>query len=557
MRRITIFIIIFVAIIGIIGFYYQKNIYSKDILKLEILGPDETDLLEEVEYVVKYKNNGDTLLEEPELVFEYPKYSVPVDETSLRIVKKSEDLGGGIYPGEEKTFHFKTRLLGKEGETREAHATLTYKPKNLKASYTSETTFTTIIKKVPLTLGFDLPSDIESGKNLNFKLNYFSNTDYPLSNLSVILEYPSDFEFISSNPESLDKTEWDIGLLNKAEGGRIEISGKLGGEVGEEKVFRAKIGSWQDGEFILLKEVSWGITIVKPALRITQSINGNPEFIASAGENLHYEIFFKNIGDETLTDLSLVVTLTGPVFDFSTVRAPSGEYTAGDNSIIWDWRQLGDLQLLSPQEEGKVEFWIKLKNEWEIQGVEDKNPTIKTNVYLSQVKEEFVNKVNSALGITQKGYFQDEVFGNSGPVPPSVGEDTTYTILWQAKNYYNEMKNVKVKATLPDYVKLTGKIFPEEEAGKFTFDSNSRELVWSVGDLMVAQGILSPAPNIAFQIVFTPTASQRGQSPAIIGEAEISGEDSWTGETSEATAPSVNTTLPDDETVNGQQGIVK
>jgi hypothetical protein len=119
------------------------------------------------------------------------------------------------------------------------------------------------------------------------------------------------------------------------------------------------------------------------------------------------------------------------------------------------------------------------------------------------------------------------------------------------------MKNVKVKATLPQNVKLTGKIFPEEEADKFTFDSASRELVWNVGDLMVAQGILNPAPNIAFQISFTPTADQKGKTPNLISEAKITGEDQWTKETLEEASPAINTTLPDDQTITPEEGIVQ
>ena len=73
MKKITLFIIILALIAGIAGFYYyQKNIYSKEVLKLEILGQEEADLLQEVEYIVKYKNNGNTRLEEPELVLNTP-----------------------------------------------------------------------------------------------------------------------------------------------------------------------------------------------------------------------------------------------------------------------------------------------------------------------------------------------------------------------------------------------------------------------------------------------------------------------------------------------------
>ena len=557
-KKSTLVIVTIGIIIGLAGlYYYQRNVYSKDILKLEILGTEETDLLNEIEYIVKYKNNGNTRLEDPELNFEFPEYSIFENGESQRVTKNSDDLGGAIYPGEERTIIFKARLLGKEGEAKTAKATLSYRPKNLKARYESSTTFTTLLKKVPLTFEFDMPSNVDSGKDLKVRLDYFSNANYPLSDLGVTVEYPSDFEFISSNPSALDKTEWDLGLLNKAEGGRIEISGKITGEVGEEKIFQANLGTWYDGEFVILKEAVKGINIIKPTLYITQNINNNPEFVADAGDYLHYEVFFRNVGEDFLTDMSLQVALSGSAFDFGTIRALDGVYESGDNSILWDWRGVADLQLLSPQEEGKVEFWIKLRDSWEIADVKDKNPTITTKVYLSQVKEEFVNKVNSKMEVSQKAFYADEVFGNSGSIPPQVGENTTYTITWQVKNYYNEMKNVKVKATLPQSVRLTGQIFPDEEASKFTFDSSSRELVWSVGDMLVAQGVLNTTPSISFQVSLYPTVSQRGTMAELISGATVTGQDQWTNEIISATTGLKNTSLPDDPTISAGQGIVQ
>ncbi len=552
-RKFISFLLLLAAIVGIAGFwYYQKNFYSKDTLKLEIFSQAEAVIYQEIEYIVKYKNNGNACLEEPKLIFEYSRHSIVEDD-----ILRKEIILEDIYPGQEKTISFKARVLGKEGEALTAKAALSYQPKNLKARYESNTTFTTIIKSVPLTFGFDLPSKIESGKEMRFSLNYFSNIDYPLSNLRCQIEYPSDFEFISATPRSLEKTEWEIGLLNKAEGGRIEVLGKVMGEVGEEKIFKAKLGTWQDNEFILLKETVKGITIIKPSLHIIQQINNNPEYIASPGDSLHYQIFFKNIGKDALSNLFLVVNLEGKAFDFSTIKAPLGEFETGDNSIVFDWRRVSELQFLPSQEEGDIEFWVELKDEWEILSLSDKNPVIKNKVYLSQAKKEFVNKVNSKLVIEQKAFFKDEVFGNSGPIPPKVGETTTYTIMWLVKNYYNALKDAKVKAILPENVKLTGKIFPEQETEKFTFDSESREIVWNMGDLKIGQGIFEPAQNISFQIEFSPEESQKDKTPEIISQAKISGEDTWTRETLKSSDESINTTLPDDATITEQQGIVQ
>lgn len=543
------FLIILAAGIGIIGFWnWRSNIYSKDILKLEILGPIEVEALKEAEYLVKYKNNGNLRLEEPRLIFEYPANSI-VDGNVLRVERVLSD----IYPGEEKTFQFKARLLGKEGETKVSKAWLSYRPKNLKAFYESDTTFTTLIKSVPLTFEFDLASRIEAGKDFTFRINYFSNLDYLLTSLRIQAEYPFGFEFIESNPKSLAKVEWEISVLNKFQGGRIEVKGKLSGEVGEPKIFRAKLGIWQEGEFILLKEIEKGTELTKPSIYLRQEINGNPQYVTFPGDWLHYEIYFKNIGEKELSNLFLINKLEGEAFDFQTIKSENGEFKPGDSSIIFDWRRVLKLQYLAAMEESKVDFWIKLKDDLG----NTKNPVLINKVFIGQAKEEFITKISSKLEITQKGYFQDEVFGNSGPVPPRAGEATTYTIFWQIKNYYSNVKDVKVKAILPQGVSLTGKIFPAEEASKFAFDSNSREIVWTVGDLERGVGVFTPTKTLVFQISFLPTDFQKGQKPEIIGQAKILGEDSWTGTITEGSSPAINTTLPDDPTVTDEMGIVR
>lgn len=532
---------------GVIWFVWnwQKNVYSKELLRLDILGPSEITLGEEVEYVVRYKNKGEFRLDNPELVFEAPEYSMKDGEFFERQILGPEELGEAIYPGEEKTFSFKISILGKEGDIKITKASLSYRPKDLKARYQSSSELTSQIKSAPLTFDFDLPSKVASGKDFVFRINYFSNIDHLLTNLMCQIEYPYGFEFISSVPKSIEQTEWEIPVLNKSEGGRIEISGRLSGDLGEAKVFKAKLGVWKNGEFIILKEAIKGVEMVRHSLYIRQEINSNPQYVAVPGDWLHYEIYFKNVGEDSVSNLFMVNQLEGEAFDFQTIKSDYGAFQAGDNSIVFDWRRVPDLQYLIPMEEGKVDFFIKLKDD--LGSV--KNPVLKNKVFIGQVKEEFVTKIGSKLGIDQKAYFQDEVFGNSGPVPPQAGEATTYTIMWHIRNYYSDVKNAKVKATLPQNIELTGRVFPELELEKFTFDSQSREIVWLAGDLERGVGVTQQPLTIAFQIAFTPAAYQRGLIPNIINETQITAEDSWTQTIIEGSSSALNTTLPDDSTV--------
>ncbi len=552
MRKVVIFLIILLVIAGAIGFwYYQRNAFSKEVLKLEILGPEEITMGDEVEYLVKYKNTGQITLEEAKLIFEYPENSLPSDNNSSRVEKKLED----IYPGKEETISFKGRILGKENEVKTAKAWLNFHPKNLKAFFESSTTRTSTIKSVPLTFEFDLSSRAESGREINFSLNYFSNCDLPLSDLGIKMEYPGGFEFISSNPRAMEKTDWEVPLLNKTEGGRIEITGRLGGELFEQKVFKANLGIWKDNQFIVLKEAQKGVEIIKPSIYISSQINSSPNYVASLGDLLYYEIFFRNIGDKPFENLFLAVQLDGQAFDLDSLRVDNGEHKEGENTILWDGRSFSPLRFLDAGEEGKVEFWVKLKENLSVASEKDKNPSIKAKVTIGQLKEEFTTKIKSKLEIAQKGFFSDQTFSNSGPVPPEVGKTTTYTIFWKVKNFYNDLRDVKVKGTLSTQVKLTGQIKPSDT--KLVFDQNSREIIWDIGDLSWGSGILNEGPEIAFQISFTPTAEQRGQTPDLIYDTKISGEDIWTESTIEVRTASINTTLPDDSTMSQQKGIVQ
>lgn len=545
-RKFTTFLIILILLLAAVSvWYYQKNIYSKEVLKLEILGPTEIELAQEVEYIVKYKNNGNIRLEEAKLIFEYPKNSVSVSgargESSLRQEVEVQD----IYPGEENTLHFKARLLGKEGEAKITKAWLSYQPKNLSARYESATTFTTLIKNAPLTFEFDLPSRVDSGKENVFRLNYFSNLNYPLSDLRIKIEYPAGFEFRESQPKALGNNEWAIPLLNKTEGGRIAINGALSGEVGETKIFRASLGVWQEGEFILLKEVTRGVEIARPSIFISLEINDSPQYVANPGEYLHYEIFFKNTGEAVLENLFLVVQLEKDLFDFGTLQPGSGQAQKEAGSIVWDHTVLPQLRFLPAMEEGKVEFWIKLKSDL------PQNPVIRTKISLSSAQEEFSNKIATQLALFQKGLFSQGPFQNSGPLPPKVGETTTYTISWQVKNSSSDVRNLKARAVLPAQVRLTGELSPRE--ARFAFDQASREIVWEVGDL----GAGAMSPEIFFQIALIPDASQRGQAAVLLAPASITGEDVWANQTVGSTTSAINTSSLEDPSISTEMGIVQ
>jgi len=523
-NKIILVLIGIIVVLGLIGLWvYSNNSYSKEIVRLEILGPDILIVGQEAEYTVKIKNNGDVRLEEPRLVFEFPSNTQTEDE-QLRI-SVDEDFEGALYPGNERQFKFAGRFFGETNDLREVKATLSYKPKNLKARYVSKTSHSAVLKEIPLTLEFDLPSKVGAGHELNFSLNYFSSIDSSLSDIEVRIDYPSGFSLKETSPIGLSDDEWKINLLNKAEGGRINLIGSLNGKAGDTKVFEAIFGIWIDGDFVPLKTIEKQVQIVEPSLYITQSINNSIEYVANLGDLLHYEITFRNIGDTAFQHLFLAAKLDGDLYDFDTIRSPLGENQAG--SVIWDWHTVPKLQFLDAGEEGTVEFWIELKN-----STSDEEPELESEIVLNQTKKKFITKVNSEFELQQRAYVDDDAFGSQGPLPPVASKDSYLTVTWKAINQLNDLEDLKITGVLPENVSLTGQVAPQ----KLTFDSETREIVWSIGDLEAGDNSI-----IAFQIKLTPDNNQKGQYADLIKNIEIVGEDLWTEDTFSAKTDTLTT----------------
>ncbi len=543
-----------IVLVLLASWFLWRNVYSRDVLKLEILAQTEAEAGEEIEYTILYKNNGNIRLENPRLVFEYPENSIIPDELKetesediiFRGDNKIEIILDDIHPGEERREEFKGYIFGRANTTATAKATMYFNPRNLNVEYDAETTHTMAITNVPITFDFLLPSSIDSDKEFSFDVNYFSRIDYPLSNLRIKADYPSGFAFDSSRPRpSFEQSEWELGVLNRGEGGRIEVSGRVRGEPSQAKIFKMSLGFWQDGRFILLKEVTKGIEIATPLLYITHLVNEKPHYVANTGEYLYYQVFFRNTGDEPLENLFMTAKLDRDIIDFDRVQPEEGTFQKNTGTIIWDSKDVPDLEILSSMQEGKVGFWAAVNS-----NIGRVNPEIQVEVSLNQVRKRISTKINTRMNFTQQVFFNRGPFDNYGPQPPEVGSLTSYTVRWNVENRNNRVEDLKARSVLPQGVRLSGEVSPSNS--KITFDSSSREIVWNIEDLNP-----NSSKEIYFQVTLDPLEDQRGELAEIISDSVVSGKDTWTGSTIRATASSRKTDLPDDDSISQEMGIVE
>lgn len=522
MKKRNIIILVIIAILAIVGFSLYRMAYSKEVLKLEILGPNKADVGENIVYTVKFKNNGSVRLESPELFFTYPDGAI-TDDGQKVVHMDSVALKGDIYPGEERSFPFSARLLGKSNEIKIAEARMSFEPSGIRTQNEVTTTFTTMLGNVPINLTIQMPDQVANGKTFTVSTTYSSNVSYPLNDLMVKMQLPSGFTIINQKPKGVDN-EWSISVLNELDSGNIQLMGSLAGQDQDNKIFKAQLGIWQNGNFVILKEAVRSVEIIAPSIYVSQKINNSETYVASPGDQLHYEISFINMGQEAIQNMVLISRLNSKDIDLNSIRVPNGNYQQGDNSIIWESAQIPELGYLAPGQGGKVEFWINVNKRWAITSVNDTNPVIKNNVTVGPNTQEFITKISSSLSVEQKNYNEDKYFDNSGPYPLKIGQKTYLTVEWTAKNYYNNVEGVILKAVLAPNVYFENKIWPENS--KISYDQQTREVTCLIGPLEAGAGFLKEEAKCAFQVSVIP---ELAENTLITGSVDITGNDQWTG----------------------------
>ena len=132
-----------------------------------------------------------------------------------------------------------------------------------------------------------------------------------------------------------------------------------------------------------------------------------------------------------------------------------------------------------------------------------------------------------------------------GPLPPKVGEVTSYWIVWTVGPVESELRSLTFSTTMLSHVRATGK-FASQSGG--TFSTDGKSVAWSV-PFISATG--EPV-TFAFEVALTPTRALLGRTAQLIGESAATAEDARSGEMLEAIAGSDTTELSHDAKGEGQ-----
>ncbi len=556
--------LVFLIIIGWL-FWHGLTSFDKDKVRLEVGGAERVISGEEVAYTVRCQNQTRLELTQLRLVFHYPEQSIPLETDDLVQTIELDNLA----VGQEKRIELPARIIGLKDEKKTAWAELSYQPTGLSSTYTNRAEFSNEIISVPLILDLDLPSRLVSGQSFKFSLKYVNQAEVSFEDLGIKINYPTDFTFQSADPQPAEENNiWLLDSLMAGQEGKIFIQGLIQGEQGQAQSFKAELGVFEEEEeFELIAKTVNALEISSSPLSVSQTINGQTDYIAETGEKLNYLIDYQNTTDVGISEVVITSELNGAAFDLSSLDLEKGSFDGASRTITWKTSNLPALEFLGPGQDGQLSFSIKIKDPLPINSYGDKNfkVTNKVEIDSSQVplslgdiqiagQSQLISKIASQLTLQTKGYYYDDLIPNSGSIPPKVGQTTTYTIKWRLINTANDLEEVRVEASLPPHVQWQSKISPSNE--NLSYNSQTGRLTWRVGDLPAATGLLLPVKQVAFQVAITPGLAHLGGFVELIGQSKATGQDTFTGLSLESISSAIDTDLPDDPQVSRQDGIV-
>lgn len=575
MKKFFIFaVLFFIATILVAGIIFLggTNFISSKNVELNVVGPTSASAGEVLELGLTVKNANNSDLEGVKLSVQYPAGARDPADSSKSLTYTKDDLGV-IAAGSEAAKSIRMVLIGAKGETKEIKFSVEYHVKGSNATFYKDKIYEITIGSTPLNFSIQSPGSVTSGEDFTTTLSLVLNSTEPLKNVMVRAEYPYGYSVLSAVPEAVaNNNVWALGDFAPGKKATIQLRGRLVGENQEERTFRFYVGVSDNDSLnpdfksvIVSRQTT--ISIARPSIGLSATFNGDnsPVYLVPAARPVTVSIKFQNNLPDKITNPRLEARFSGLVLDKSSILTQNGGvYDTANNRVLWNiTNSLGSPELL-PGQGGVVTASFASLPQTALSGI---NHDIGLELLLSatplgggsnivSVKESRTVRIASQATLSSKSFYSIGPFKNSGPIPPQVGKETTYTILWNVGNTQNDISDAKVGARLGPGVKWLASQSTFSE--NISYDPTSNTVTWELGTLSFGSGFSSSGREVAFQVGLTPSISQIGTAPNLVNAIVFTGIDSLTGNTLTLTAPVMTTRLTNDPAfIQGDDIVVK
>lgn len=562
----TIAIVTVLAVAALTGFFVfnRAQRFSGNGVKLNIDAPATIASGSDITISIRYFNDEPVNLVQAELNVEYPD-GFTVTETSLPATndfKNSFNLGT-VNRGRAGTVTITGQLLGQVDTSFEFSALLSYRPANFNSEFQARDTASVKITSSLLAVTLEGPTRLGPNVEGTWTITYANSADRDLENVRIETVLPESFSLTKADPTATERDSvWLLDRVERGREGKISLTGTLDGSVGESGELIVRAGLVEQNQTKLQTEQRLLIFIVSSGVTVSLAVNGQAEDSSvEAGDDLSYTLKVANQSDLELADVTVTVDLAGRGYSADSLSAQTKGAVAG-SKVTWTKSDVIGLALLKPATDIQFRFNAETIASLAAESDEQINPTVTATVTINSPSlpagdqapkpTVFVTKVATQLRLTTEARYADDDGSTvgSGPIPPVVGQTTSYRIRWHLANTTSEISDLKVVTTLPTHVLWTGRNV-SRDAGDIAFDSATRTVTWTINKVPAGTGTRLPRLDAEFEVSITPTADQAGSVVVLTETTTASGTDAFTTKSREVKQSSLTSDLTTDPTYTG------
>lgn len=437
-------------------------------------------------------------------------------------------------------------------------AVFTYRPANFNSDFQDIAGKTITIDKSILTVESSGPNETVVGEEATYTTKIKNTGTEKTENLRLRAVLPTSFTITSADPAvtEIGSAYWNIASLEAGAEQTIAFTGSFTGSASGTIPLTIEVG-YLDTEtnFIKQGEAKVETNVLGNDLSLDLIANGsNTDQVADLGDRLRLSLSYTNQGKSTMEGLtfSLVIDSKTKTAPFNFAGSDFGGGTRSGNTVTWK------LATLAPGASGTFDSTLIISDPIDPTTTADAI-TIQVNAAVAKINSNtttstisttsFTVKLNSdAQLLTEVRYFdRDGLALGSGPLPPAIGQTTTYRIFLTVANSLHPIKNSSVTMTLPAGTTWTNNT--QADTGALTFDSGTKQVAWKIDSL-------STNTSAWFDISVTPTVENLGTFLTLANPASFTATDTITnGQVSNST-DALTTALPADELAEGK-GVVE
>lgn len=430
----------------------------------------------------------------------------------------------------------------------QAHAT--YKPGNFNSNFEEiAVTYVTTLEST-LKATIEGPEEASAGQDLLYNMKIENTGEEAFEQVLINLDLPEGFYLQDSEPSLAagGPAQWTIAHIDAGAIEEITFSGTFASNIESFQYFDATISLAIDDRSVEQATAQAYTDVLANDMTVQLVANGSSSNTSlDIGSTLRLSISLENTEDIPIEDIDILLDFQAddsiPI-KWSSASLDDGTISSAGISWSFDLIEPGEKILLNTSFPLDSTLGVGDADQFRIVA----SASYQGRTVMSSPIEVSINSQASLS--TSIRYFEEDgsALGN-GPLPPQVGNTTTYRVIWNIQNSLHDLENIRVSASLPPHVIWAGNA--TQDIGAITFNDSDKTVTWNLTSL--SAGISSV--NGSFSISITPDDGDIGSFIKLISGSTLSAKDVTTEQTLSRSTDSLNTDLTDDAQASRVGGI--